>query len=110
MDESAPVRLDRWLWAARFFKTRAQAKAAIEGGKVRLNGVTLWRPGQMLLAPRILRVETLDADSHFCRPLVVRAIERDCSDWKATKSSRRHPAERAFRFDSLLHCFSVPVA
>lgn len=28
------VRLDRWLWAARFFKTRAQAKAAIEAGKV----------------------------------------------------------------------------
>jgi ribosome-associated heat shock protein Hsp15 len=28
------VRLDRWLWAARFFKTRTQAKAAIEGGKV----------------------------------------------------------------------------
>jgi ribosome-associated heat shock protein Hsp15 len=31
------VRLDRWLWAARFFKTRAQAKAAIEGGKVELH-------------------------------------------------------------------------
>jgi len=30
------VRLDRWLWAARFFKTRARAKAAIEGGKVQL--------------------------------------------------------------------------
>lgn len=30
------VRVDRWLWAARFFKTRAQAKAAIEGGKVQL--------------------------------------------------------------------------
>ena len=28
------VRLDRWLWAARFFKTRAQAKTAIEGGKI----------------------------------------------------------------------------
>lgn len=28
------VRLDRWLWAARFFKTRALAKAAIEGGRV----------------------------------------------------------------------------
>ena len=26
------VRLDKWLWAARFFKTRALAKAAIEGG------------------------------------------------------------------------------
>ena len=31
---SSGVRVDRWLWAARFFKTRAQAKAAIEGGKV----------------------------------------------------------------------------
>ena len=34
MTELAKVRLDRWLWAARFFKTRAQAKSAIEGGKV----------------------------------------------------------------------------
>lgn len=32
------VRLDKWLWAARFFKTRAQAKAAIEGGKVHCRG------------------------------------------------------------------------
>lgn len=32
------VRVDRWLWAARFFKTRAQAKAAIEGGKVEVQG------------------------------------------------------------------------
>lgn len=34
-DES--VRIDRWLWAARMYKTRSQAAAAIEGGKVRLN-------------------------------------------------------------------------
>lgn len=32
------VRLDKWLWAARFFKTRALAKAAIEGGKVHCKG------------------------------------------------------------------------
>ena len=32
------VRLDKWLWAARFFKTRALAKAAIEGGKVHCRG------------------------------------------------------------------------
>lgn len=32
------VRLDRWLWAARIFKTRNQAKQAIDGGKVHYNG------------------------------------------------------------------------
>ena len=32
------VRLDKWLWAARFFKTRSAAQQAIDGGKVRLNG------------------------------------------------------------------------
>lgn len=32
------VRLDKWLWAARFFKTRALAKTAIEGGKVHYEG------------------------------------------------------------------------
>jgi ribosome-associated heat shock protein Hsp15 len=32
------VRLDKWLWAARFFKTRALAAEAVEGGKVHLGG------------------------------------------------------------------------
>lgn len=32
------VRLDKWLWAARFFKTRAKAKEAIDGGKVQIDG------------------------------------------------------------------------
>lgn len=33
------VRLDKWLWAARFFKTRSLAKTAIDGGKIHCDGV-----------------------------------------------------------------------
>ncbi len=37
-DSNAGVRLDKWLWAARFYKTRAVAREMIEGGKVHYNG------------------------------------------------------------------------
>ena len=45
-----PVRLDRWLWAARFFKTRTLAAAAVVGGKVHVNG-------ERTKAAKLLRVE-----------------------------------------------------
>ena len=37
-NNTSKVRLDRWLWAARFYKTRSAAKGAIEGGKVHCAG------------------------------------------------------------------------
>ena len=51
--DNSKVRVDKWLWAARFFKTRSMAKNAIEGGKVLLAGqkVKVSRevaPGDML--------------------------------------------------------------
>ncbi len=36
--EDKRIRLDKWLWAARFYKTRAMAAAAVSGGKIDLNG------------------------------------------------------------------------
>jgi len=36
--QSENIRLDKWLWACRFYKTRALAKAAIDGGKIQYQG------------------------------------------------------------------------
>lgn len=41
------VRLDKWLWAARFYKTRALAKEAVEGGKVHYNNQRC-KPGRLV--------------------------------------------------------------
>ncbi|HAI04533.1 MULTISPECIES: ribosome-associated heat shock protein Hsp15 [Pantoea] len=44
---SEGVRLDKWLWAARFYKTRALAREMIEGGKVHYNGQRS-KPGKLV--------------------------------------------------------------
>jgi len=42
------VRLDKWLWAARFFKTRALARDAIDGGRIHIEGVRA-KPSKMVV-------------------------------------------------------------
>jgi ribosome-associated heat shock protein Hsp15 len=46
-DESKNVRLDKWLWAARFYKTRSLARDAVQSGKVQYNGQRS-KPGKIV--------------------------------------------------------------
>jgi ribosome-associated heat shock protein Hsp15 len=70
------VRLDKWLWAARFFKTRSQAAEAIEGGKVQVGGERAKR-AKLVQAGDELRIRLGPYEHH----VVVRAV-----------SERRGPA------------------
>lgn len=51
------VRIDQWLWAARFFKTRSLAKQAVETGKVAIAGQTVGKASRSVRVGDALRVE-----------------------------------------------------
>ena len=54
-DQGAELRLDKWLWVARFYKSRAIARAMIEGGKVHYNGQRS-KPGKQVEVGALVRL------------------------------------------------------
>jgi len=54
--EGERVRIDKWLWAARFFKTRNQAAQAVNGGKVHLNNARV-KPARLVGTGDTLRIQ-----------------------------------------------------
>jgi ribosome-associated heat shock protein Hsp15 len=68
-DAAAPVRIDKWLWAARFYKTRSLALAAIELGRVRIEGERIKPAREARIGER---VELVQGEQRI--ELVVRAL------------------------------------
>ncbi|MBA3002845.1 MAG: RNA-binding protein [Desulfurivibrio sp.] len=56
MSEESRVRLDKWLWAARFFKTRSLASQAVSGGKVQVDGLRV-KPSRVVVVGDSLRIQ-----------------------------------------------------
>jgi ribosome-associated heat shock protein Hsp15 len=83
---SDKVRIDKWLWATRFFKTRALARDAIKGGKVQLNGSRV-KPGRTIESGNHLTIRRGDdeysitvkdiGDRRVSAPLAVLKYEED---------------------------------
>jgi ribosome-associated heat shock protein Hsp15 len=73
------VRIDKWLWAARFFKTRSMAAQAVTGGKVQVNGARI-KPAKTVQLGDELRIRR--GDLEFV--VIVRGL-----------SDRRRPASEA---------------
>jgi ribosome-associated heat shock protein Hsp15 len=77
--DNQSMRLDKWLWAARFFKTRTLATAAISGGKVHVNGDRV-KPARRVATGDSLTVQK----GPYCFSITV-----------ARLSNQRRPAEEA---------------
>ncbi|MEI7064736.1 ribosome-associated heat shock protein Hsp15 [Dickeya chrysanthemi] len=78
-DDGNAVRLDKWLWAARFYKTRSLAREMIDGGKVHYNGQRS-KPGKLVE----LDAEITLRQGNDARTVIVRAV-----------SDQRRPALQA---------------
>src|SRR5918994_7399250 len=74
------TRIDKWLWAARFYKTRSLAAEAVDGGKVQVNGERVKRAKPLQVGDEV-RIRL----GPFEHQIVVREL-----------SSQRGPAARAF--------------
>ena len=77
--ETEKFRIDKWLWAARFFKTRSLAAQAVEGGKAKLNQQRV-KPAKEVRVGDVLQIQSGDYE------------------WEITLlvlSARRGPAEQA---------------
>ncbi len=94
------VRLDKWLWAARFFKTRGLARDAIDGGKIRIDGVKA-KPSKAVLPGQIMTISRAQTEL-IVEVVAVREDRRPASEaallYQETEASRaKREAEQDMR-------------
>ena len=94
-EQPQSLRLDKWLWAARFFKTRQLAVEAINGGKVHLNGQRT-KPGKEVKVGSHLRIHkgSLEWDIEVCMlPRQRRPASEAIHFYQETEDSLRRRTE-----------------
>jgi ribosome-associated heat shock protein Hsp15 len=100
------VRLDKWLWAARFYKTRSLAAEAIEGGKVQVNGDRVKRAKPLQVGDEV-RIRQGPYEHQI---VVSRLSDRRGPAAEAARLYEEKPASRAAREAMALQLKSLHAA
>ena len=95
--DDAGVRLDLWLWAARFFRTRSLAKQAIETGKVELDGqrakaarnVRVGDAMKVVRGEETFVIEVAAISAKRGSAVIARTLYRESDESRSTRETRR---------------------
>ena len=96
-DGGEKVRVDKWLWAARFFKTRSLATEAVDGGKVDVNGARV-KPAKLVgpgdevrvrVGPQLFVVHVLDTAERRGSADVARTLYEETAESQAARERAR---------------------
>ena len=103
VDVLSTVRLDKWLWAARFFKTRSLASTAILNGRVKINGDRC-KPAKLLRVGDKLEIHSAPFDWHLLvlslnerrgAPAVARALFQESEESQEKREELRQQLKAA---------------
>jgi ribosome-associated heat shock protein Hsp15 len=104
------VRIDKWLWAARFFKTRSLATEAVDGGKVDVNGARV-KPAKLVgpgdevrvrVGPQLFVVTIKDTAERRGSAAVAQGLYEETAESAAARakaSEQQRLAASSFDFD-----------
>lgn len=96
--EQIKVRIDKWLWAARFFRTRSIAKKAIEGGKVHMHGQRVKTSKEVVLGD-IITIRQGSTTSMSQKTIIVKALSEQRGNATTAQTLYQETEESIIRRD-----------